>query len=358
MDLGIARTRALKSRLMASFFNATHNLKTGTINIKNRLSASFLDAALCRSPLLLKMINTADPEGRLSIFFTKIAYRLLKFKDGSEHYPLIPQHLKKSLLEKAERRIDPLFAPKGYVRAFDDPWAGPKKTIHVGYEGEAERRYLHLKKYVNDYETGFRGASYQDDEGHSIVILGGIHLDGNELLYHGIETIAQSKIRKRVNQQIPLAQDLYLKALRKSKSVEVIGYSLGSMNARDLAARLHAKATVFVDIGLPGSYTPSQIRRAESNVTSLRLPDDRFTGQAGPQAMHGTIIDLPAISSERVRRVAAEFDWPEPDDVLKTHEAEGYYIVTRAIRHEEEASLQYALRLANAASQQADRAPL
>ena len=128
------------------------------------------------------------------------------------------------------------------------------------------------------------------------------------------------------------------------------------MLARDLAARLHAKATVFADIGLPGAYTNSQIRRAEINVTSLRLPDDCFTGQAGPLAMHGTRIDLPAISSERVRSVAAEFDWPKPNDILKTHEAEGYYIVTRAMR--KEANLQHALRMADAANSQPDRAPL
>ena len=199
MDLGIARARVLKSQLMASFLNATLNLKSGTANLKNRLATSFLDAALRRSPLLLNMLNTADPEGRLNTFLTKIAFRALKFKDGSEYYPPIPQHLKKSLLKKAERRIDPLFTPKAYVHAFDDPWAEPNEKIHVGYERESARRHLYLKKHVNDFETGFRGASYQDDEGHSVVILGGIHLDGNELLYHGIETIAQSKIRKRVN---------------------------------------------------------------------------------------------------------------------------------------------------------------
>ncbi len=359
MDLGVARARVLKSQLMASFLNATLNLKSGTANLKNRLATSFLDAALRRSPLLLNMLNTTDPEGRLTTFFTWLAYKSLKFKDGSDYYPPIPQKFnKKSILEKAEPQIDKLFAPKAYVKAFHDPWAEPTKVIRVSYEGESAKTEFYLKKHVNDFETGFRGASYQDVKGHSIVILGGIHLDGNKLLYHGIETIAQSKIKKRVNQQIPLAQKLYLDALRKSKTVEVFGYSLSSLLARDLAARLHAKATVFADIGLPGTYTNSQIRRAEINVTSLRLPDDCFTGQAGPQAMHGTRIDLPAISSKRVRSVAAEFDWPKPDDILKTHEAEVYYFVTRAMRHEEEANLQHALRMADAANSQPDRAPL
>lgn len=378
MDLGVAKARALKSQLTATFINAGLNLRNGatrlkhdlatsftgaardlkncTTKLKGKLSASFLNAVLRRTPALLRMLNTADPEGRLNRFVTKTAYDLFKFKEGDEFYPAIPQHLKRSLLKKPERRIDPLFAPKAYLHAFDNPWTGPRKTIHVGYEGETERRYLRLKKYVNDYETGFRGAVYQDNESHSIVILGGIHLDGSEALYHGIESIAQPKIRRRVNQQIRLAQDLYLKALRKSESVEVIGYSLGSMLARDLAARLHAKVTVFADIGLPGEYTSSQARRSESNVVSLRLPDDLFTGQADPHAMHGQIIELPEIASERVRRIAAEFDWPKPDDVLNTHAPEVYYFVTRAMRHEKAAALKHALRMTDATDQQPNTA--
>jgi len=98
-----------------------------------------------------------------------------------------------------------------------------------------------------------------------------------------------------------------------SESVEIVGYSLGTMLANDMAARFDARATNIADIGLPdvkgrdgqSLYTDALLQNVRENVVSLAMPGDPYLETAGK--VHGTVHTLKAPpATEIVKSVNAD----------------------------------------------------
>jgi hypothetical protein len=117
--------------------------------------------------------------------------------------------------------------------------------------------------------------------------------------------------------------------VKHAKSVEIVAYSLGSMLASDLAARLGAQVTAFADIGLPDRnhmYTDEQIERIKTNVQSLWLPGDRFAGKAGP--VRATTIDLPAVPGHEVLKEIGAKTLFNAESTVVAHDPKAYMLAS------------------------------
>lgn len=223
---------------------------------------------------------------------------------GDAKFPDSNPALKDEFNLKANRKIDITHAANIYMQVFGNADSMAPTTISARYGAESGETKLTLKKSVNDEQTGFRGAIYQDAKGHAIVVYGGMdktqHVDMNDL-----QALAQAKLMHRVNHQTAPAQKLYEEAVKTSKSVEVIGYSLGSLLANDIAARFNAKSTTLANIGLPelknghkNLYTREQWNAAAQNSIVLKSGDDPYFGKFG--SVPGHVITMPDVSGEEV----------------------------------------------------------
>jgi hypothetical protein len=246
----------------------------------------------------LKKIYNAFAEGgglqwlhqntEISQFFTQLLATLsgfLGYGDGTYKFPEVSKEQTREAESKAERKLTASGAVESYKEAIDDN----KKQIEVTYDGDTKPTKLTLMDSVNDPKTGFKGAIYMDDNGHAVVFYGGMSEEGNDRRHGNEETLVQASLKGQVNEETGEAQALYLKAVSMSKSTEIVGYSLGSMLANDMAARFNAKSTNIADIGLPdvkgkdgqSLYTEEQKQNIKNNVVSLEVSGDPLIASAG-----------------------------------------------------------------------------
>ncbi len=248
--------------------------------------------------------NPNNPFAKILAFLAGII-----FKDGAAEFP--PLEIGEDLLKNAQRKLNPLHAPQAYFDSIGNPDKPGEaaQEIVTRYAGSNEKITLTLKKFIDDPETGFKGAIYLNkQDGHAFVIYGGMDMM-NGMQTNDMATIAQAGLRKKVNQQCGPAQQLYTEALTMEgvKSVEVVGYSLGAMLANDMAARLSAKATNIADIGLPdvkntdgkSMYTDAHFANIGKNVVVLKMPNDPYYALAG-KVHAAQIISMPYISPQQV----------------------------------------------------------
>lgn len=261
------------------------------------------------APVVIDFINN-NPDSMFSKILAVIAGFV--FKDGAAEFPPVAEDIKPLLAERAVQKIDHTHAAKAYYDAIgENPDQAPQK-ITTHYKSSKQDIELTLQKFVNDTETGFRGAIYKDGQGHSVVFYGGMDvlrgMDSKD-----VEAMAQAKLMKQgVNQQTGPSQELYLEAVRTSESTEIVGYSLGAMLANDIAARLDAKATTIADIGLPdvkntdgkSMYSAEHIQNVRENVTVLKGGTDSYFAKAGK--VHGSVINVPTVSGTEVLNAMAE----------------------------------------------------
>jgi hypothetical protein len=305
----------------------------GLIDLDSFSSVPFIQKAMPRlleyAPAALLFLNM-HPDGWLDRWLTKLSNK--HFTQGLPDFPSVQEELKSHIDSKPIRKIDATAAPRAYIDSIRDASKPPAQQISTQYVGEVEQATLHLKQSVKDSDSGFRGAIYQDDNGHAIVFFSGMDIHSGGSL-RDFEAIVQAKMMKQsVNHHIPPAQELYLQAVRESTSVEIVAYSLGAMLANDMAARLGAKATTFADIGLPDRnhmYTEEQIQRIKDNVLSLRLESDQFTAKAGP--VHGTIVDLPAVTGGEVLSTLSSKGNFNEHSKLVVHDPKAYMLASEKI---------------------------
>lgn len=184
-------------------------------------------------------------------------------------------------------------AAQAYMAAIDEK----RDQITVRYHGSDEDVTLTLQEYVEDDRTGFRGAIYMDSNGHSIVFYGGMDEMKNAIAAgKDITTIAQANSGS-AGDQFGQARALFDRAVSLSKTVEVVGYSMGSMYANRLGAE-GVKAITISDIGLPdlknasgqSFFGPEHHQNIAKNVTALNIQNDPFVGFVGP--VHGRTVIL------------------------------------------------------------------
>ncbi len=218
--------------------------------------------------------------------------------------------------DKNLKLFNPLKAPELYVRHFHDK----EQNITLRQQDDAGGRTWRFETLseIDDPKTGFKAAVVLDrTSGHAIVLYKGMDApmkdegNGRFAFLRDAFTAAQSWFRNGVNQQTRQAERLYIDTLTHPdvKSLEVIGFSLGTLHANYVTAKYGAKGTVIADLGLPenqltalfnerarlnpGQMTPRQMeRQMNEDLTVLRLRADLVPTlfRAGPN--HGHVVDL------------------------------------------------------------------
>ena len=212
--------------------------------------------------------------------------------------------------DKNIKVIDPLHAPEFYDRHFNrhESWI----TIP---DLSKNFRHYDLISRTDDPKSGFQGSVFLDkNTGHAVVLFKGMDIplkdEGHGRLgfLRDIFTAAQSFLGKRTNSQSAAAEKIYLDTLQNPdvKSVETIGFSLGTLHVNHVAAKYGAVGTVLSDLGSSDRSLEkifnqesgadadenSLLKKLRENVTVLDMGMDLLTKffSAGPS--RGTTIRL------------------------------------------------------------------
>lgn len=157
-------------------------------------------------------------------------------------------------MSKNQSKLEPLYAPELYARHFD----GQENEIAVSYTDDGHKQTFKFLGRVDDPATSFAGVVMMNSaDGHAIIMYKGMDLPGRDEgagrtgFVGDLKTIMQAR-QGLVNQQTSAAEKLYLDTIGNPdvKSVEIIGYSIGSMHLNYLAAKHDARGTAIADMGI------------------------------------------------------------------------------------------------------------
>jgi hypothetical protein len=212
------------------------------------------------------------------------------------HYP--------TPLELAKQRsaIDPLRAPALYSELFYGRRSDSSAAMNV--DGMRFRQY----KQFDDPDSGLAGFVLLDDaSGHALVLFKGMdrpfaERDGWGGVFTDLGGVLAAKFGTG-NGQLPRADDAYTEALceQSIKSVELVGYSMGSQIANYLAVKYGAHGVVFGDMGLDATLLKRHARgdlqaartQAREHIVSLSLSGDLVVKMLGVGEVVGTVVKLP-----------------------------------------------------------------
>ncbi|WP_374673726.1 hypothetical protein [Ideonella sp.] len=205
-------------------------------------------------------------------------------------------------LAKQRRAVDPLKMPALYKEVFYGARGQPPGAYGV------DRLRLRLFKRFEQPGTGLMGVVLLDEpSGHAVVLFKGMDRPFVERGgLGGALTDLGGVLRARFgggNPQLPGGDDAYTEALCEPaiRSVEMVGYSMGSQVANYLAVKYGAHAVVFADMGIDGTL----LRRhaggdlattragARERIVSLSLGGDLIVRIFGVGEVIGTVVPLP-----------------------------------------------------------------
>jgi hypothetical protein len=206
--------------------------------------------------------------------------------------------------DKNLKLFSPLKAPELYLRHFNNK----EDNIVIRQTDGTETNHWRFEtlREVDDPKTGFKASVVIDrDSGHAIVLYKGMDRPlkdegaGRFSFLHDAFAAAQSMVNGGVNRQTRQAENLYRETLNHPdvKSLEVIGFSLGSLHANYVSAKYGAKGTVIADLSLPqNGLTALFNERARndpgSNLTVLRLRADLVPTVFSMGPSRGQVIEL------------------------------------------------------------------
>lgn len=208
------------------------------------------------------------------------------------------------------RMIEPLAAPEAYYNHFD----GGQNTLRIPHaDGSSAEYRLHTRH-------DFRGSSMSavvlrnPDNGHAIIMFKGADLPGrNEgagrMGFVGDVRVAFQSRRGEENHQTRDAEQAFLTTARdpQIRSLEMVGYSIGSIHANYMAARHGAVGTNMADMGLAqGVLTHAFNERSEGrpvpvdqidqtmreNIVSLGMRADFLPRQFAGSEPRGSVVVL------------------------------------------------------------------
>lgn len=209
------------------------------------------------------------------------------------------------------RAINPLNAPELYYRYFSKY----ERSIAIGARpGDQEKlwRFEHLST-LDDRHSGFRGDVMIDRaSGHAIILYKGMDIPfkdegrGRLGFLRGAFAAAQAWITGGINHQTPYAEKLYLDTLKHPdvRSVQTVGFSLGTLHVNYIAAKYGVPGTVVSDLGFGGGGLRHVFNKSahgtidgvkaglQKNVTVLRMEFDLIPRLFGCGESRGKIIDL------------------------------------------------------------------
>jgi hypothetical protein len=200
--------------------------------------------------------------------------------------------------------LNPLSAPAFYKQAMELKQA----TIASSDPAASARPYSELQR-IDDQKTGFNAASYINPEtGHAVLVFRGTNFP---LKPSGSSLSAFWKDFKAVmaenmgipNAQLREAESTYLDLMKNPavKSIELVGYSLGSIYVNHLSAKYGAYGTTIADLGLSSNALratfnaqamPGTLQRLYDRTVNLVLQDDLIVRLFGASPHRGRQIDL------------------------------------------------------------------
>jgi hypothetical protein len=207
-------------------------------------------------------------------------------------------------LAKQRSAIDPLRVPALYSELFYGQHSDSLAAVNA--DGMSFRRY----KQFDHPDSGLSGFVLLDDaSGHALVLFKGMdrpfaERDGWGGVLTDLGGVLAAKFGTG-NGQLPRGDDAYTEALCEEdiKSIELVGYSIGSQIANYLALKYGAFAVVFGDMGLDstllkrhaGSDLQAARTRAREHVVSLSLSGDWVVKLFGVGEVVGTVVKLPGV---------------------------------------------------------------
>jgi len=207
-------------------------------------------------------------------------------------------------LAKQRSAIDPLRVPALYSELFYGQHRDPLATLDV--DGVGFRRY----RQFDDADSGLSGFVLLDDvSGHALVLFKGMdrpfaERDGWSGVFTDLGGVLAAKFGTG-NGQLRRGDDAYTEALCDAaiRSIELVGYSMGSQIANTLAVKYGAFAVVFGDMGLDATLLKRHARgdvqaaraRAREHVVSLALSGDVVVKVFGVGEVVGSVVKLPGV---------------------------------------------------------------
>lgn len=205
-------------------------------------------------------------------------------------------------LAKQRSVVDPLRMPALYSAVFygdhDDPLAA---FVVDGAQFRPYRRF-------DNRESGLSGLVLLDDSsGHALILFKGMDRPFAERGgWGGVLTDLGGVLSAKFgtgNSQLFQAEGAYTEALCEEaiKSIEMVGYSMGSQIANYLATKYGAYGVVFGDMGLDTGLFKHYARgdlqaawaQARERVVSLSLSGDLIVSIFGVGGVVGTVVKLP-----------------------------------------------------------------
>ena len=171
--------------------------------------------------------------------------------------PENPAVLPDDLAAKNTRELNPLASPRVYERFYD----GHAGSVSVTDPSTHVTSHYELYKNINDPESGFHAKVIVNPEtGHAIMLLKGMDMPGRD---EGAGSLGftedlgdrHQSVNGNLSDQVLVAEKAYLEMLSDPnlKSVEVAGYSIGSIPANYLAATYGAQVTNIANLGVPNA---------------------------------------------------------------------------------------------------------
>jgi hypothetical protein len=195
--------------------------------------------------------------------------------------------------------LHPLFSPDFYKQAME----ARAPVVQIG-----KTQYNALQR-IDDSKTGFDAASYINPEtGHAVLVFRGTNFPWPR---QGASFSAFWKDFKAVmannlglgSKQLSQADHAYLDLMKNPdvKSVELVGYSLGTFYVNYLSAKYGARGTTIADLGLSGNMLRSMFNekaldgvydRLRDRTVNLVLKDDLIVRMFSASPHMGRQIDL------------------------------------------------------------------
>jgi hypothetical protein len=204
---------------------------------------------------------------------------------------------------RLERQLDPLDAPALFTRHFfPDRESGEQGFIELG-----AAHYRTLAQWADEPSGLHTALLLNPDNGHGVLMFRGVARVGSDpggvAAFLRDSRILLAAKADRQNPQL-LAGEAFFHRARcepEVRSLEIIGYSLGSQVANALAVRQRAIGTVFADMGLDISIIERDAQADKAalrqelrqHLRSLRLSGDLLVRVYAVGETIGERIDLP-----------------------------------------------------------------
>lgn len=215
------------------------------------------------------------------------------------------------MIDKNQKNLNPLNAPELYNRHYSKH----QNDIVIADRHTGRMVRYELLSRTDDPKTGFQSSVMIDRAtGHAVILYKGMDTplkdEGNGRLgfLRDVFTAAQAFLGFKATTQTPLAEKTYLDAINNPdiKSVEAIGFSLGTLHVNYMAAKHGAVGTVLSDLGIADNtltklfnqksgadQNPNTlINQLKQNITVLSMGFDLIPHLFGASQSRGQVIKL------------------------------------------------------------------